>query len=1062
MLHHIFSSSLELLAENLRFNRKTELNPDQPWRSDLILIQNSGMKRWLSFQACQNDGVLTDTQYNYPASFVWEVSRRVTAYELDDIILSKKHVLIFSIFDWLTNPQLIERQSDIKQYLNSFESETEKRNATWVLAKSTASLFDEYEIYRPELILEKCTGKTDWMSQLWNDLCHEKDHHYRHQITIDALSRLATHNIEIQPLPYSNIHIFAIPTLPKPTINLLVLLSWYCNVNWYHFLPTHNELLQTDSIQNELTTYLSKEGRDMLVSIQQSEEQFDIKSDKINLDYEPQNRTLLTHLQHAIIKDKPNYTDLTGKPDRSVQVHATHHNYRQAEIVRDELLRLLNTEKDLKPSDILIMVSDLNQFAPVIQSVFDSSKTETGVEIPYSLSDQSLISVDAGIQSFLMLVQLLNSRITATELSDLMQNDFIAAWLEMEPEEVTLAETWIRESHIRWGLYADHKADFGLTPNAKHTLEYGFKQWFNGLTVEPKAEPLFDDITTNFDLFKFEHWTLFGKLSLLFKTIDGLNTIKKQALPIHELLKQLMQLLTSFGFFEPIYKQSEKQLDSSLFIELQRLSSHLFEITYSSSIEWDIFTDFCESFFSDSSVGSGFMNGGVTVSAMIPMRTIPFKVIIMMGMDDGSFPKKQKRPGFDWILKSPQSGDKSRLEDDNYLFLQTILSAKQTLILTYNGLTNKDNQKIEPSSLVLLLLEEIKKMTHTQPDKFITWHDLHGHNLHYFENFENGTFSKLAERMANRHRKVKEPQDYYKQIQSSLVQADEQNRFLELSELINFFKDPGNYYIKQVLGTYISDRDESFEDEEPFKADALFNYEIKKLLMEEELDQGDERTISSRHGSWPIGYESVKYGEEINQFMLQYRAILKEHKLKTANQVFDEVDIDDWRINGSFFAKDESTMLYLRPGKFKPKYKLEAWITMLFARIGNPDLAECLVIYDQDGLKSGSITIPNYNECQLLMSEYLKLFKEGQSTPLLFYPDTSFDLAKQKRVDSEKHNQLDKVFNTYTSERSFIKADSLDLLFDKPGTWLKDETSYDIAHDIFQSLRTHFPESLWK
>ena len=87
------------------------------------------------------------------------------------------------------------------------------------------------------------------------------------------------------------------------------------------------------------------------------------------------------------------------------------------------------------------------------------------------------------------------------------------------------------------------------------------------------------------------------------------------------------------------------------------------------------------------------------------MRTVPFRVVCLVGMNDTAYPRHDRAPGFDLIAQDPRPGDRTTRDDDRYLFLEALLSARDVFYLSYVGRSIRDNSPIPPSVLVSELLD---------------------------------------------------------------------------------------------------------------------------------------------------------------------------------------------------------------------------------------------------------------------------------------------------------------------------------------------------------------------
>ncbi|MFA0519883.1 exonuclease V subunit gamma, partial [Vibrio sp. 10N.222.55.E8] len=104
-------------------------------------------------------------------------------------------------------------------------------------------------------------------------------------------------------------------------------------------------------------------------------------------------------------------------------------------------------------------------------------------------------------------------------------------------------------------------------------------------------------------------------------------------------------------------------------------------------------------------ISQRFLAGQVNFCTLMPMRSIPFKTVCLLGMNDGVYPRSMPPEGFDLINGRSRPGDRSRRDDDRYLFLEAILSAQECLYISYVGRSIQDNTERVPSVLVSELIE---------------------------------------------------------------------------------------------------------------------------------------------------------------------------------------------------------------------------------------------------------------------------------------------------------------------------------------------------------------------
>ncbi|MDE4963606.1 exodeoxyribonuclease V subunit gamma, partial [Francisella tularensis] len=74
----------------------------------------------------------------------------------------------------------------------------------------------------------------------------------------------------------------------------------------------------------------------------------------------------------------------------------------------------------------------------------------------------------------------------------------------------------------------------------------------------------------------------------------------------------------------------------------------------------------------------------VTFCSMTPIRSVQFRVIAMIGLNNGKFPHQESAISFDLIARiGRKKGDRTKRDDDRYFFLESILSARDNLYISY-------------------------------------------------------------------------------------------------------------------------------------------------------------------------------------------------------------------------------------------------------------------------------------------------------------------------------------------------------------------------------------------
>ena len=227
-------------------------------------------------------------------------------------------------------------------------------------------------------------------------------------------------------------------------------------------------------------------------------------------------------------------------------------------------------------------------------------------------------------------------------------------------------------------------------------------------------------------------------------------------LPVFRWQKILEDILTEFFLVEPD-RHREIQLIRQT---IARLAESASEARFEDAVDLLLVQRWLSELLQTSDGAGGFLGQGVTFCALLPMRSIPFKVVCLIGMDNAAFPRDSQPMDFDLIARYPRAGDRSRRDDDRYLFLEAILSARRILHISYVGQNIHDNSTIPPSVLVRELLDTLDSVgTDSEvqlSDRITVKHRLQPFAAQYFKD-DQRLFSYSMENMAVSTRRKETP-----------------------------------------------------------------------------------------------------------------------------------------------------------------------------------------------------------------------------------------------------------------------------------------------------------------
>ena len=259
---------------------------------------------------------------------------------------------------------------------------------------------------------------------------------------------------------------------------------------------------------------------------------------------------------------------------------------------------------------------------------------------------------------------------------------------------------------------------------------------------------------------------------------------------------------------------------------------------FTSDIGLSVIQYYLKHYFTGEGHSGGFIDGGVTFCAMLPLRSIPAKIICLLGMNNDAFPRDYHPPGFDIMAKHPKQGDRIRRNDDKYLFLQALVSARKKLCISYVGQSNRDNSPIPPSVVVSDLIDYMSKSFRLDEKTIVVRHRLQPFSDEYFK--AGGTLFSYSKEdydacMSAEQRRAKGI-TINEFISEPLTHPEPELLSIDIGQLILFFSNPSKFLLQRRLSLYLDDELPGFEDEEPFLLAGLDRYRIEQDLVKDRYE----------------------------------------------------------------------------------------------------------------------------------------------------------------------------------------------------------------------------------
>ncbi len=1070
----LHGNQLELLrAAVFQWLRNHPLGALEP---EIFLVQSNGVAEWLKIALAEQLRICAGTRVALPARFLWETYRGMLGHEqVPSISAFDKGPLTWRLMRLL--PGLLSDPvfAPLRHFLADGAPERRLQ-----LAERLADLFDQYQVYRADWLDDWAQQRDQlrtaggdavplaedqrWQAHLWRaviaDVAPEQRGLGRATIHTEFVRAAAAAATPLGRLP-RRIVIFGVSALPYQTLQALAALSRYtqvllavpnpCQYYWGDIIegrellrsarrrqPLRNgqdlgalplEALHAHS--HPLLASWGRQGRDFIRLL----DEFDGAQDgglagvadgqplRVDLFSDAMGETLLAQLQAAVRELLPLSEHPQQPPaaeDRSIEFHIAHSVQREVEVLHDQLLAMFAADSSLRPRDVVVMVPDIDTFTAAIHAVFAQYRRSDARYIPFEIGDVNDRSVNPLLVALEWLLRLPQQRCRQSEVRDLLDVPALAARFGLADDDLATLGTWIEGVGVRWGLDTEHRSGLGLgAVGEQNSWLFGVRRMLLGYAsgegaafagIEPYAEVGGLDAA------------LAGSLAQLVSALLDWRAALAQLRSPAEWGVQARALLAAF------FKAGEEgdrltlaQLDDALNKWLETCEGAQFE----EAVPLAVLREAWLGLLDEPTLNHQFVSGGVTFCTLMPMRAVPFRVVCLLGMNDGDFPRRAARADFDLLALAGMArpGDRSRRDDDRYLMLEALLAARDKLYISWVGRNVRDNSEQPPSVLVAQLCDYLRAGWQLDLQQLSTEHALQPFSRRYFE--AGGLLTYAREwRLAHGEQNGQSAQAGQGEAESDLAPAHgadlppfeiDANFRLKLADLSNFLRQPVRYFFRQRLGVVFGDAALIGEDEEPFALDGLERYTLEDSLLaddaeDEMVDQVANRlTLRAerlgREGLLPIGLIGQQYRQQLVAGLVPVRSawlLLRQKYPLAAAKVplslaLAGIQLDDWvdqlRSDGSntVWLAQISSKLLGKSGAVRSEKLIDMWLRQLALAATGLAASGHLIARDAQVLMQPLAQ----EEARATLETLVTLWREGMQRPLPTACKTALALVQE-------------------------------------------------------------------
>ncbi len=1062
---------------------ETLLEPlEDPFAADVVAVPTRGIERWLiqrlstrlGTTGSRQDGVCANVEFPFPARMIQGALASATGIDPEnDPWVAERSVwpLLEVVDECLGEPWL----ATLARHLEGARGSPEDPMRRFGVVRHIADLFDRYAVHRPDMVKAWSAGgdSGDWQPELWRRVRARIGVPSPAERLVPACERIRT-DAGLLDLP-ARLSLFGLTRIPRSFLDVLAAIADQRDLHLFVLHPSPSlwdsvavELRRGPPITNRredrtavvaANRLLASWGRDVrelqLVLANAGE-----ATDHHHELPAAETHTLLARIQADVREDRsqpglalPGGSDDRHRlhpTDRSVQIHACHGRARQVEVLRDVVLHLLEDDPSLEPRDVIVMCPDIETFAPLIQATFGSGRQADDGEpedderrlpdLRVRLADRSLRQTNPVLSVVSQMLALADQRATASQLLDLAGCEPVRRRFGFDDDDLSRMQEWVADSGIRWGFDAPHREPFKLGSLHANTWRRGVDRMLVGVAMTEEDSRLVHGVLPLDDV-DSSTIDLAGRFAEFVDRVKAAAGGLTEPKPVARWVDAIARAADSLT--------ATSDRDSWQRRELQRLlgdvDAESRDGTSSAGPELELAD--VRVLLADRLRGrptrANFRTGHLTVCTLVPMRSVPHRVVCILGLDDGEFPRRSRRDGDDLLLAEPHVGDRDPRTEDRQMLLDALMAATERLIVTYTGNDERTNLRRPPAVPVGELLDIVER-TVSCAEGSAREHVVVHHPLQPFDprNFVAGklvpdgpwSFDPLALAGAQALQRPRDPGPPFLPAPLPPRSAD----VIELDNLVRFVEQPVRAFLRDRLGISVSEFFDEVEDELPVELDALGKWGVGQRLLDgvlagAELDACKRAEIA--RGTLPPGHLALPVLEEIGAVVAQ---LVSATKALGADQPPGSLDVnlalpDGRTLAGTVTGVCGDTVRAISYSRVRPRDRLRMWVRLLALSAARPERPfESLVVgRARSGAYRADVTVarippigdgPDARSRAALtqLAVLVDLYERGMREPLPLSPDAS---AAYAQAAVAGHDGTAAAERAWTSTFDFPKED---------------------------------------
>ena len=1035
--------------------------PASPFEPQQVIVPSTAIRRRIELASADRFGVCANVEFAFLGQWLWRQMGRLVP--VADVSPFSPPILVWRIHALLGERAFVDAHPRLQKYL--LDADARMR---YELALRIASLFDQYITYRGDWLATWLEGTTvakidaagaaaaddqRWQADLWRRIARDSIAGREHPAAafFRAMAALGASGVRDAGIPDA-VHVFCLPSIPPLYLDMLRRLSRFVDVRVSALNPCREYWIDTvdrrrlthlaaqgrldyHEVGNTLLASWGKERKAQLALLFDDDGEAQVDDDR----FAPAAGTsMLARVQNAILELRellPESLADVGTDDRSIEVHVCHSLTRELEVLHDYLLAVFSGRNPPRPSDILVVTPALDDAAPLIDAVFGTASGKR--HIPYVVTGRRRSNENRAARALLDVLAVAASRFPATAIVELLQQPIVARRFGIDAAAHEQIRDWVRVAGIRWGADARHRAQCDLPPLSRHTFDDGLHRLYLGYALPSDGEGTllpFDERLPAGDAQGGDALAL-GSFAAFVRELERVRHDVARARRASEWMQTLLDVVTRF--LAPSYDEVEDLREVQAAIG--ELHAQMEAGSPEQRIAFDVACAALEAALDDPARG-GVPSGSVTFSAMSSLRNLAYRVVCIVGMNDGAWPGNARPAEFDLMQSAPRPGDRQRREDERNVFLDLLLAARERLYLSYTGRNIRDHAPLPPSVLVAELLDVlVPALAPARADadalaaarkRVVVEHPLQPFSIDSFvstgadprmRSFDADYCEAIRNQLAmQRNAAATTPAPARAAIvDDDLIDEDEVDerlapfftaplaldgdewRTVTLAELAQFFRNPCTYLLRKRLRIRHEESDEELSDDEPFVAGYADRWALAQRLLPHYLagvSHDEIRSLARAGTEYPPGRLGERlldreldalahYARDLAPALAEPCVAPIEHTIAVA------LDDETWQLTGAFGDLRRTGLLRHRYADVWAGDYLDGWLEHVFLNALAPANVERVTTWHS---RDGRYVLRPIGDSLARIRELLTLYRHGLIEPLHFFPRSAWEYVRGK------------------------------------------------------------------